>query len=255
MKESRISPAIITYHEVMPKSSYSYCVTTAAFKNHLRLLCDLQKMGRAWVHLTFDDGEQSQYVAAFSLLAERGLKATFFVTPGLVGSESRFLSWAQLRELQSAGHSIQSHGWSHKFLPFCDERELADELRGSKELLEDKLGRAVRGISAPGGRWDDRVVEACARVGYRRLYVSEPWVSTEMCGVRVRGRFMVRRSTTAKQLQRVVLGEPCALWLLRARSSFQKKLTSVIGEGIYHRLWCRFSGYDEFEKARQKQYG
>src|SRR5712671_5216633 len=163
--------AVFAYHEVMPESNYAYCVTSSAFAEHLRLIDSLRKSSSPGAQVTFDDGEQSQYHNALPWLAEYGIKATYFVTPGLIGTAAKFLGWDELRALQAAGHSIQSHGWSHKFLAFCSETDLAHELRASKQSLEDNLGSVVEEISVPGGRWDRRVIQACAAVGYSRAYV------------------------------------------------------------------------------------
>ncbi len=190
--------AVLAYHEIMPESNYAYCVTSSAFAEHLRLFDSLAKSGgqKSSVEITFDDGEQSQLHNALPLLAEHGISARYFVTPGLIGTAAKFLSWDELKTLQNAGHSIQSHGWSHKFLTFCSDDELTHELRASKQLLEEKLGAAVEEISVPGGRWNRRVIEACAAAGYKRVYVSDPWITTAMSGIEVIGRFMVRRTTT-----------------------------------------------------------
>ncbi len=179
--------AVLAYHEIMPESNYAYCVTSSAFAEHLRLFDSLAKSGgqKSSVEITFDDGEQSQLHNALPLLAEHGVSARYFVTPGLIGTAAKFLSWDELKTLQNAGHSIQSHGWSHKFLTFCSDDELVHELRASKQLLEEKLGAAVEEISVPGGRWNRRVIEACAAAGYKRVYVSDPWIAN--CYVRHRG--------------------------------------------------------------------
>jgi len=243
--------AILAYHEVMPESIYSYCVTIARLAAHLLLLRAQGRAGRIHAQVTFDDGEQSQYQHAFPLLAEHGIEATFFVNPGLIGTERKFLGWRQLEELQDAGHSIQSHGWSHKFLTSCSRRELDHELRSSKESLEDRLGRVVQEISVPGGRWDRRVAEACAGAGYKRLYVSDPWISADICGVQLRGRFMVRHTTTVNEIRKVLEGNQRMVWSLRLRSEIKNLLVGIIGDAAYHKLWCRWTRYDEFEQARQ----
>src|SRR5215470_15542963 len=196
---------VLAYHEIMPESNYAYCVTSESFAEHLSLLTMLeQRDPESRAQITFDDGEQSHYRNARALLSERKISATYFVNPGLVGTEAKFLSWEQLRELHAAGHSIQSHGYSHKFLTACSEDELIQEVTRSREMLEGKLGAAVDAISVPGGRWDRRVIEACAHAGYKRVYISEPWINTEMFGVKVIGRFMVRRSTTLAELKKMV---------------------------------------------------
>jgi peptidoglycan/xylan/chitin deacetylase (PgdA/CDA1 family) len=186
------------------------------------------------------------------LLAEYGFKATYFVTPGLIGTAAKFLGWEDLRALQAAGHSVQSHGWSHQFLTFCSETELVHELRASKQSLEDNLGNAVAEISVPGGRWNQQVLHACAAAGYRRVYVSDPWVEAEIGGVEVIGRFMVRRTTTITELERIVSRDRSALRKLRLRSQLREGLVGVLGDNLYHRLWCRLTGYNDFEAARQQ---
>ena len=243
---------VLAYHEVMPESNYAYCVTAASFAEQLRLLDSLKKTKSVNSPITFDDGEQSQFHNALPLLAEHGFKATYFVTPGLIGTAAKFLGWDDLRALQAAGHSVQSHGWSHKFLTFCSEAELAHELRASKQSLEDHLGSAVEEISVPGGRWDQRVIEACAAVGYRRVYVSDPWVEAEIGGVEVIGRFMVRRTTTIPELEKIVAKDRRVLRKLRLRSQLREGLVGVLGDSLYHRLWCRLTGYNDFEAARQQ---
>lgn len=246
--------AVLAYHEVMPESNYAYCVTSSAFAEHLRLIDSLKKSKSQGTQVTFDDGEQSQYHNALPLLAEYGIKATYFATPGLIGTAAKFLGWNELRALQAAGHSIQSHGWSHRFLTFCSEAELAHELRESRQSLEDTLGSAIEEISVPGGRWDSRVVQACAAAGYRRVYVSDPWVETEISSVKVIGRFMVRRTTTIEDLEKIVERDRDALRKLKLRSQLRQGLVGLLGDSLYHRLWCRLTGYNDFEAARQDMH-
>jgi peptidoglycan/xylan/chitin deacetylase (PgdA/CDA1 family) len=251
-RQSATRRVVLAYHEVMPESNYAYCVTSATFAEHLRLFDSMKKSKSQDAQITFDDGEQSQYRNALPLLAEYGIKATYFVTPGLIGTAAKFLGWNELRALQAGGHSIQSHGWSHKFLTSCSDAELAHELHASKQSLEDMLGNAVEEISVPGGRWDGRVIAACAAAGYRRVYVSAPWVETEISGVKVIGRFMVRRSTTINELEKIVERDRDALRNLKLRSHLKQGLVGLLGDSLYHRLWCRLTGYNDFEAARQQ---
>jgi Polysaccharide deacetylase len=252
MQLSANSNMALAYHEVMPESNYAYCVTSEAFAEQLRLVDSLRKTKLLDAQITFDDGEQSQFHNALPLLAQHGVKATYFVTPGLIGTAAKFLGWDELKALQAAGHSVQSHGWSHKFLTFCSEADLAHELRASKQSLEDHLGSAVEEISVPGGRWNQRVLQACAAAGYRRVYISDPWIETEISGVEAIGRFMVRRTTTIAQFEKIVAKDPGTLRKLRLRSQLKEGVVSMLGDSLYHRLWCRLTGYNDFEAARQQ---
>jgi peptidoglycan/xylan/chitin deacetylase (PgdA/CDA1 family) len=243
---------VLAYHEVMPESNYAYCVTSEAFAEQLRLLESLRKTKSLDAQITFDDGERSQLHNALPFLAQHGFKATYFVTPGLIGTATKFLGWDDLKALQAAGHSVQSHGWSHKFLTFCSEAELTHELRASKQSLEDNLGSTVEEISVPGGRWNRRVLQACAAAGYRRVYISDPWVEAEIGGVEVIGRFMVRRTTAVAELEKIVAKDAATLRKLRLRSQIREGFVGMLGDSLYHRLWCRLTGYNEFEAARQQ---
>jgi hypothetical protein len=242
---------VLAYHEVMQESNYAYCVTSATFAEQLHLLDSLKKH-KLETQITFDDGELSQFQNALPLLTEYEIKATYFVTPGLIGTAAKFLGWDDLKMLQGTGHAVQSHGWSHKFLTFCSDAELAHELQASKKSLEDNLGSAVEEISVPGGRCNSRVILACVAAGYRRVYVSEPWVQTSIEGVEVIGRFMVRRSTTLAELKKIVVKDRSALRKLRLRSQLREGIVGLLGDSLYHKLWCRLTGYNEFEAARQQ---
>jgi hypothetical protein len=121
-------------------------------------------------------------------------------------------------------------------------------------MLQDKIGAAVEEISMPGGRWDRRVIEACARAGYKRVFVSEPWIDAEIAGVHVIGRFMVRRTTTLAEFEKMVRKDAGALWRMKVRAAVRRRIVDVVGDGLYHRLWRWLTGYNEFEAARQGRY-
>ncbi|HYC51313.1 MAG TPA: polysaccharide deacetylase family protein, partial [Gemmatimonadaceae bacterium] len=62
-----------------------------------------------------------------------------------------YASWEQLREMRAAGMSIQSHTHAHPFLSECDGTRLRDELRRSRELLNERLEQDTTQIAFPGG--------------------------------------------------------------------------------------------------------
>ena len=70
------------------------------------------------VALTFDDAWASVYSVAWPLLREHGLKAILFAIPARVSDpDGAFVTWEQLRELQSSGvFDVQSHTRSHAMI-------------------------------------------------------------------------------------------------------------------------------------------
>ncbi len=77
------------------------------------------------------------------------------------------LDWDGVRTLRDAGMEVESHTRWHRVLDTLTSRELDDELAGSREDLEARLGGTVRAIAYPvgvgGGR---KVSEAVTRAGY-----------------------------------------------------------------------------------------
>lgn len=79
-----------------------------------------------------------------ALLAEYGVKATFFIL-GSVAAEQPTL--APL--IAAAGHEIASHGWSHRLVTGLTPAEFREEVRKTGELLERQTGRRPTGFRAP----------------------------------------------------------------------------------------------------------
>jgi len=77
------------------------------------------------------------------IFSVRGIRATFFVL-GWVAQRSPQL----VREIQSAGHEIASHGMTHKLVYNQTREEFAQETRDAKRLLEDICGKSVDGYRA-----------------------------------------------------------------------------------------------------------
>ncbi len=82
-------------------------------------------------------------------------------------NEDLIMTRAQLRDLRAQGHEIGSHSLSHPLLTQLPEESLAQEVAGSKRVLEEKLGSNVDSFCYPNGEFDQRVTRAVATVGYR----------------------------------------------------------------------------------------
>ena len=251
---------LLAYHEIASSASrYRYGVNRTQFQEHTEWLASLaagQGAGARATEITFDDGHRSNFEVAMPLLKRTGLRAIFFVLAGRIGTTDGFMTWDQARELAAAGHPVQSHGWSHRLLTQCDARELEDELVRSKRTLEDRLGIAVDSISAPGGRWNQRVVAACARAGYTRLFHSNPWaLPCYLQGVRVQGRLMVTGTMTADILRRQAQASEIRRKYLLTKYQAKECVRSLLGERLYHRLWSRLANFDPQDGMEVQVYG
>lgn len=77
-------------------------------------------------------------------LATRQTCGTFFVL-GRVAEKAPQL----VREIQAAGHEVQSHGYGHELLHHLTPARFRADLEHSKKLLEDITGCPVNGYRAP----------------------------------------------------------------------------------------------------------
>jgi peptidoglycan/xylan/chitin deacetylase (PgdA/CDA1 family) len=128
--------------------------------------------GRDDVHLTFDDGNASDLEHALPALADRGLRATFFVVAGRLGTPG-FLDVAGVRALADAGMTIGSHGMRHRPWRALDDGALREELLDARQRLEEIVQRPVAEAGCPFGSYDRRVLGRLRRDGYERVYTSD----------------------------------------------------------------------------------
>lgn len=229
---------ILAYHEIFTEPSrYLYAVTTGQLREHIDFLLRRKREGRSDAQITFDDGLNSHRHPAADLLEDAGLRGTFFVNPGNVGTQG-FLDVRSLRELADRGHHVESHGWSHTPLPRCRPADLRIELRRSKETLEDWLGREVPAVAVPGGAYNNAVLRAAAEAGYRRLYTSDAWQAPALRErILVAGRYMVRNSTTPLKLEQLFATEGRLFSVPRLAQSSRRAMRAILGYSLYHALW------------------
>lgn len=136
--------------------------------------------------VTFDDAYVSVLNRGLPILERLGVPATVFPSTyaaepparALIGPDlKQFLggphepdlvamTWDQLLYLQDRGWEIGSHTVGHPLLTRVDDERLEMELRTSKELLEQHLGRPCRTIAYPSSDYDARVIEFTRRAGY-----------------------------------------------------------------------------------------
>lgn len=233
-----------TYHEIVEgEAKYVYSVGAPLVDAHLAVLRQLRLEPQP-PPATFDDAHRTQYEFGLPALQRHQIHGIFFAIPERANSWPNYMRWNELRELISLGHEVQSHGFSHVPLTRCSDTDLRREVELSKSTLQDKLGTPVDSISIPFGRWDKRVLEACRRAGYARIYTSDPRPYAVRSGVELIGRFMVRNSMTAERFRQMLLAAPASLALMRAKLAAKRALRRLVGDRNYHLLWCYLSGED-----------
>jgi peptidoglycan/xylan/chitin deacetylase (PgdA/CDA1 family) len=137
--------------------------------------------------LTLDDGWKSQYEVAWPILKKYGYTATLFIyTEGVRGGHfggGEAMTWEMLAEMRDAGVDIQAHSATHqdlrkpydkvakkKLSPPEYDQWLHNEIVGSKQLLEQRLGIKVNCFAVPYGFYNEKIKETCKAAGYEAVF-------------------------------------------------------------------------------------
>lgn len=140
------------------------------------------------VALTFDDGFRSVFTHAFPVLRELGFTATVFLSTDYIGKKAVWdpssgiygadiLDWQEIKEMHRCGISFGAHTCSHPDLTTLSPDQMADEMRKSKEQIEDKLGAPVDHMAYPYGCYNRTVEEVARSVGFTSGFTIRPGIN------------------------------------------------------------------------------
>lgn len=180
---------VLCYHQVYDDATDYYALPTQKFEEQMAYL---KKEGYTTITLddlynhytndtplppkpvviTFDDGYVDNFTYAYPILKKYQHKATIFIATEDVGKQiytSRRLSWDNIRTMKKEGLiDFQSHTANHvNLLDIMDKKALMDELKGSREKIEQETGKAADYIAYPTGSYNKKIVDYCKKAGYK----------------------------------------------------------------------------------------
>jgi peptidoglycan/xylan/chitin deacetylase (PgdA/CDA1 family) len=177
------------YHDLGESLRDSYTLPWPAFLGQLeRLRCEgfvaegfggleARLNGEDWPEryavVTFDDGYRA-FLRAAECLAERRMRATFFLTRDYCRHREGFLREPEIRELAGLAE-LGTHGLRHEPVTRLSLARARAALADSKHWLEDLTGREVRYMSVPGGYWNRACQRLAREVGYTLVGNSVQW--------------------------------------------------------------------------------
>lgn len=185
------------------------------------------------VGITFDDGCETDLIAAAPILLELGFSATYFVTTGRLGTRG-FLTREQLKQLNGLGFEIGCHSRTHPYLPDLDENGLRQEICEAKTELEQILGKTVEHFSCPGGRYDARVIDMARRGGYASMCTSRIEPNTADTDRFALGRVAILRNIPLPAFAAICDGT--SLRRMRTQNRLRQLAKRVLGNAAYDRL-------------------
>jgi peptidoglycan/xylan/chitin deacetylase (PgdA/CDA1 family) len=197
---STSSVAVLGYHRFENPPHDSLAISTKEFETQMQRLKDSgvtvismddflawrrgekDVPGRSAI-ITIDDGYISGYSEAWPILKKFGYPFTMFVYTNYIGTGGKSISWQQLIEMREAGVEIGSHTVSHDRLTAKKGKGrteadydawLWNEVNGSKEMLESRLGAHVRTLAFPYGLANEQVKAVASKAGYQAQFTVNP---------------------------------------------------------------------------------
>ena len=129
------------------------------------------------VAITFDDGYLDNYLNAFPVLKQLGIKATMFVVPSCLGQTSTkavpkgesarpHVTRDQVIEMHKFGIEFGSHTENHRLLHEISKEEVRDEVKTAKRELEELLQVPCKTFAYPAGFYTQAAQAIIAEAGH-----------------------------------------------------------------------------------------
>lgn len=180
--------------------------------------------------ITIDDAFSSFYDNGIPLLQEFGYPATLFVTSDLVG-RAGYLSWDQLRELQTLGIEIGNHSAAHQHYTYREAGEsqqqwltrVREDLQRSQQAFATHLGEKPALLAYPYGEFTPEVIAVVQQLGFTGAAAQQSGVISSASNLFALPRFPMggpytgleafKRKLAMKGLPVKTVANPGPLWL------------------------------------------
>ncbi|WP_229711306.1 polysaccharide deacetylase family protein [Pectinatus frisingensis] len=135
-----------------------------------------EKLPAKSVILTFDDGYEDNYTDVMPFLKDHAMKGTVFIIANDVGQPG-YLSWQQIKDMQSTGMEIGSHTANHLPLTTLSASEIDSEIKLSKLLMEWKGLKTIYFFSYPNGAYNITAEQDLKQYGYLAAVTGDPGIN------------------------------------------------------------------------------
>ncbi len=194
------------------------------------------------VCLTFDDGCETDLIAAAPVLREFGFHATFYITAGFLGTPG-YLSAKQVQKLDALGFEIGCHSMTHAYLSDLAEPELKREIADAKLHIEKIVGHDIQHFSCPGGRFDRRTLDMARRAGFQTVANSLFHANSARTSSYELGRVAMLRNLPLAEFSATCRGR--GLGKKRVIHSARRAAQRLLGNSVYDRLRAAVLGEPE----------
>jgi len=165
------------------------------------------------VVITADDGHRSVFESMKPAIERHRLPVTLFIYPSAISNASYAMTWPQLQGLQDTGlFTVESHTYWHPNFavekrhraPEDFHRFANDQLRKSRRVLEQRMGRPVTVLAWPFGLTDAGVMAQAAEAGYVASFTLGAKAASKADPVQALPRYLMVDAIDARRLGRLL---------------------------------------------------
>jgi peptidoglycan/xylan/chitin deacetylase (PgdA/CDA1 family) len=99
--------------------------------------------------------------------------------PSMNGRERIMLNWEEIREMSNNGVEFGAHTVTHPFLPVMPLEDGKNEIKRSKDIIGEKIGKSIKHFAVPNGTKKDftpALKDYCAETGFDTIVMTESGV-------------------------------------------------------------------------------
>ena len=192
IKKNQNNFRTLMYHSIVPDETLNTNINMwelqiSLFKEQIKFATEIKnfriyksdelinKIPKKGLCITFDDGYENNYELVSPILIEKNIPFTIFIiTDYIKNNKKGYLNESMLKTLSNNSLiTIGSHSKNHYDLTKLSEKNLEDELYSSKLYLEDLIGKEVKSMSYPYGKYNDRIKDKVKKIGYKLAFTSD----------------------------------------------------------------------------------
>lgn len=211
-----MSVPVLMYHHVLPQSGF-IASSIKEFKEQMEYIAKSGyhtlsldefyrykkgelKPPKKSVLITFDDGWRNNFVYAYPILKDLGLKACIFLVTGWIEEASKsiadfaplshkqakiaaqnnpasvFLNWREVETMKANGIDFASHTHGHSDAYFGD-LSFEDEINMCRDTMKKRLGIDDMHLCWPRGVFDKEKLNTAKQAGYELFYTTKRGVN------------------------------------------------------------------------------
>lgn len=222
---------ILCYHRFADTVADSMTVRKSTFTDHIKAITEsgahvipladlvafrqgkLKQLPPRAVAITVDDGHRSVIEVMDPMVRQTKWPITLFIYPSAISNASYAMRWEHLQQLQATGqYNIQSHTYWHPNLvkerkqqsPADFERFARNQLKRSKAVLAQRMGKPVSYLAWPFGMVDEGLMEMAASEGYQASLALENKACTANDPIQALPRHLMVDALSGKRLKQLI---------------------------------------------------